>query len=580
MTRHTKSGQRQANGTSLRAQLVFGVTHLLAVILLPYRGIGQEASYVGVPEPIYWRQREFFIPYQGAAAVPGGGTATKVRLAVARDGGANWTTLQEAAPNVRGFRYLAPADGEYAFAVSIVDPQDNAWPRSAPQPQLRVVVDTQSPTLRLTASRDFSGRTVVRYEANDRQLRPETLRIEAQGNGKTWEPLPVGPPDVSYPDRLLGQLTWKPPENAAAVRLRAAINDRAGNTGSGTADATLVSSLPTNVPAPHTQAGATAPAAVDWPADNAVAAIADPSTTAPPHVNPYTPSNVTLPVANAAIRTPSQLTATHGLSAQTLSEVGNVASAPSLLTADSRLSPLASAGDWTAVPSNSAPASGPSSVQWINSLTVDVDYDLQTVGPWGVAKVELWATSDGGQTWRSLGLDADNRSPFRATLPGAGVHGLRIIVEGINGSPAAPPQTGDQPELVLGVDIQPPQAEITGAKIGQGELADHLVINWSASDEHLTVRPVTLLVSETAQGPWSTVAADLANTGEYRWRLTREPPQKIFLRLEARDLAGNVATYQTPSPLVLILPQPTGRLRSVRPVTDDTNRDRTADRRP
>jgi hypothetical protein len=134
--------------------------------------------------------------------------------------------------------------------------------------------------------------------------------------------------------------------------------------------------------------------------------------------------------------------------------------------------------------------------------------------------------------------------------------------------------------MLLGVDFQPPQAEITGAKIGQGDLADHLVINWSASDEHLTTRPVTLLVSDTAEGPWSTIAADIANTGEYRWRLTREPPQKLLLRLEVRDLAGNVATYQTPSPLVLILPQPTGRLRSVRPVTDSSGRDRTADRRP
>jgi hypothetical protein len=60
----------------------------------------------------------------------------------------------------------------------------------------------------------------------------------------------------------------------------------------------------------------------------------------------------------------------------------------------------------------------------------------------------------------------------------------------------------------------------------------------------------------------------------------REPPQKLFLRLEVRDLAGNVATYQTPSPLVLILPQPTGRLRSVRPVTEDVGRFRTAERQP
>jgi hypothetical protein len=243
---------------------------------------------------------------------------------------------------------------------------------------------------------------------------------------------------------------------------------------------------------------------------------------------------------------------------------------------------LPSSSDWQAAPVESGHAEPVrnESVQWINSLTVDVDYDLQTIGPWGVAKVELWATPDGGQTWKSLGVDSDNRSPFRATLPGPGVYGIRIVVEGVNGTPAPRPQAGDQPEMSLGVDIQPPRAEIVGAKVGQGEFADHLIITWSASDEQLGNRPVTLLVSEDAQGTWSTIAADLPNTGVHRWRLMREPPQKLFLRLEVRDLAGNVATYQTPSPLVLILPQPTGRLRSVRPVTEDVGRFRTAERQP
>jgi hypothetical protein len=549
---------------------------VIYLTLLPSVGVAHQAAPVGGPEPIYWRQREFFIPYQGPAA-PMGSSATKVRLAVSRDGGVNWTTLQEATPSVRGFRYHAPIDGEYAFAVAVVDPLANAWPPGATQPQLRVVVDTQAPTIGLTASLDFGGKVVVRYEACDLQLRPETLQVEAQRDGTTWEPLPLGPPDVSYPDRLLGQLTWKPPANATAIRLRAAISDRAGNIGHGTAEAPMVSSPPVTALGPSTPT--TTATAVEWPANNAMAAVADPSTTAPPLVNPYTGSNAS-PLATAA-RTPAQFTANHEPGADRVGVPGDQTPAPPLLVPKADPSTSALANDWTAATSSVSPAREPDgAVQWVNSLTVDVDYDLQTVGPWGVAKVELWATPDGGQTWSSLGFDADNRSPFRATLPGAGVHGLRIVVEGVNGSRGAPPLAGDQPEMVLGVDFQPPQAEITGTRIGQGDLADHLVINWTASDEHLTARPITLLVSESAEGPWSTIATDIANSGEYRWRLTRQPPQKMYMRLEVRDLAGNVATYQTPSPLVLILPKPTGRLRSVRPVTDQTGRDRTANRRP
>jgi hypothetical protein len=215
----------------------------------------------------------------------------------------------------------------------------------------------------------------------------------------------------------------------------------------------------------------------------------------------------------------------------------------------------------------------------VNSLTVDIDYDIQSIGPWGVGKVELWATKDGGQSWISLGTDADNRSPLRATLPGVGVYGFRIVVEGINSAPAGPPRTGDQPELTLGVDLDPPKTRIVNAELGQGDLADLLTVRWSAEDEHLADRPIGLYFSDRVDGPWSRIAENLSNTGEFRWRLSRQPPQQLFLRLEARDIAGNVATYQSPTPIELILPQPTGRLRGVRPAADDPDRYHTADGR-
>ena len=41
----------------------------------------------------------------------------------------------------------------------------------------------------------------------------------------------------------------------------------------------------------------------------------------------------------------------------------------------------------------------------VNARTFDVEYDLQAVGSWGVAKVELWGTQDGGKTWVSYGVD-------------------------------------------------------------------------------------------------------------------------------------------------------------------------------
>jgi hypothetical protein len=59
--------------------------------------------------------------------------------------------------------------------------------------------------------------------------------------------------------------------------------------------------------------------------------------------------------------------------------------------------------------------------------------------------------------------------------------------------------------------------------------------------------------------------------------LGRHVPDRFYLRLEARDVAGNLATCQSPAPILLNRPQPTGRLRGVRPVQADVHRYNTAE---
>ena len=96
-----------------------------------------------------------------------------------------------------------------------------------------------------------------------------------------------------------------------------------------------------------------------------------------------------------------------------------------------------------------------------------------------------------------------------------------------------------------------------------GKVADHLGVRWRVEDSNLESQPIALFYSSRAGGPWSAVATGLENTGEYAWRLDRHLPGRFYLRLEARDLAGNVASYQTPQPIVLNRAQPTVRLRGV-----------------
>jgi hypothetical protein len=593
----------------------------------------------GAVEPVYWRNPVFFLPYRPPADASI--AIHKVLLLIARDGGSQWTVLQEAQPHVRGFSYHAPGDGEYSFAIQTSDGGGKLTPAAVAEPQIRVVVDSTQPTLELAAQLDATGRFVIRYEGRDRQLRSESLRLEAQIDGGVWQRLATGPPDVNQPDRVVGQLLWKPPTAAAAVRFRAAIEDRAANIAAATAEASLASPLlspaaplasPAAAPAPPADGPSLGPAAgVAAPGPTSMNPFDRPSLAAPPPPASAPPaasasaSALTWPAANSrgptevappplrnaynpAVgpsgptpaappiwpnqRTPAQLVADNGaasVQSSGASRDGNPFGAPPLFDGPPPLPPrpestarpaAAPAAGWRsadAAPANAAPAETPS-IRWVNATTFDVDYDLQTVGPWGVSKVELWATRDGGQEWFNFGADSDNRGPMRVTVPAAGVYGFRLVVTGATGASPLAPTPGDPPELTIGVDLTPPRAELQPVELGGGNLSDHLIVRWTASDENIDPRPTALFFSTAQDGPWTTIATDLENNGQYAWRLPQQLPERLFLRLEVRDRAGNIAVVQSPAPVALNVPQPTGRLRSVHPVKepDSSTRYRTA----
>jgi hypothetical protein len=200
----------------------------------------------------------------------------------------------------------------------------------------------------------------------------------------------------------------------------------------------------------------------------------------------------------------------------------------------------------------------------VNSLSFELEYDLESVGPSGVAKVELWGTRDGGRTWSSFGVDDDNRSPLAVKVDGEGIYGFQIVVQSGSGFGGRPPMAGDLPDLWIGVDLTRPAAKITGAEVGKDD--DELVVRWESADENPDPRPISLSFSERAGGAWSPIASGLENTGSYTWRLDSRVPDQIFLRLEARDEAGNVGIFESAEPISLDRQRPKGHIRAVRPV--------------
>lgn len=203
--------------------------------------------------------------------------------------------------------------------------------------------------------------------------------------------------------------------------------------------------------------------------------------------------------------------------------------------------------------------------QLTSSKSFSLDYDLESVGPAGVRAVELWVTVDGGQSWEKWGEDEDRRSPFEIQVESERTFGFRMVIVSNNGLATRSPEPGDPADIAVTVDATKPRVRWLQAGYGQGEHSGQLDLRWEADDEHLSARPVTISFSETPDGPYTILAAGLPNSGQYYWTVDPRTPRQLFLRLEVRDDAGNVAVDQTAEPVSLEGLSPKGRIRAITP---------------
>ena len=57
-------------------------------------------------------------------------------------------------------------------------------------------------------------------------------------------------------------------------------------------------------------------------------------------------------------------------------------------------------------------------------------------------------------------------------------------------------------------------------------------------------------------GPWTTIASGLENTGVYGWEMPKDLPYQFYVRVEAEDRAGNVGMCCTAEPIKVAMPMP------------------------
>ena len=207
-----------------------------------------------------------------------------------------------------------------------------------------------------------------------------------------------------------------------------------------------------------------------------------------------------------------------------------------------------------------------SNTQIISSKRFQLNYDIDAIDPSGVGQIDLWMTRDRGKTWHVWGQDPDNVSPFPVEVQEEGLYGFRIVVRSRDGLTGRGPMSGDSPDMWILVDVQSPLTQITSVPYGRDSEAGKLVINYRVSDSHLSLRPVRIYWSPNPTSDWTTIAEGLRNEERFVWKVPRNVPDRIFLRLEAHDKAGNVGTHNLSQAIDVSGLVPRGTIYGVVPV--------------
>lgn len=500
--------------------------------------------------PVYTNKVRFRIPFRYDPAEMQSLGAKEIRLYVSRDRGGSWqqiqqVTLQSVSPEIGKFNFQAPSDGEYWFIVRTVDSKGRLHPEGEPmEPGLQVIVDTSLPTLRLELRQPAPGRAQLVWNATDEHLDPTQLKLEyIQPGISNWQTVTVVP-------KAAGETEWSVPQGGI-VAVRGSISDLARNISQ---DQTQVQIAPAGqmVPRPATP-DSRQPIAYPGHRNGGNLAMTLPD---------QFPGNGLSPGAPAGVPAGGSQAHAGFAPVRSADAATNVIGGAPHAARNSFIShqPAATASDAAVDGQESTQQSTVHRARVVNSRQFQIGYQLQDVGPSGVSSVDLYITQDDGATWYKYGEDNDNQSPIQVEVPREGTYGFAIGARSGVGLASDPPQPGDKPDNIVTVDLTPPKLELMPVQQGRGRTVNKILLQWHFADDNAAEKPISLSFSATPQGPWQPITGWCENTGSYVWTIGPGVPSRFYLRLEGRDLAGNVQAVETPQPVLVDLSRPTAKI--------------------
>ncbi len=610
-------------------QLSGSLANLLALVgalLMCAPAAAEDFASPRAPLPIYTRENVFRVPFFMDPVEPGARRAVEVQLHVSENGGP-WKLYAKAPPANGSFLFRATRDGEYRFLIRTKDDRAELHPSGPPAPELIVILDTDPPVLELLADRGTQGEIHARWRVRDAHLRVDSLHLEYQiGPDGPVLPVAIDLPPIGATTSAR-EATWLPEARAVPVTVLAEVSDLAGNVAkrqmqvvgfkpprdpnakkNQEADRPSEAEVGAAWPAERTQrtplgSGAVPSMSQSFPGQMPAGSrglagggggfqppaeevspremLAQGETLPAPEGKPLVaqPSGdraLAIPDRPEEVPLPETIRGPHQQTPRTRRDV-EASDGPRLpwLTsgpAGAEAAPLPSAvhaKEKTATAD--AIAAFPTGVEPRMSTTrrIELAYDVESIDPAGVRRVEIWGTRDTGRTWTNFGTDDDQRSHAVITVDSDGLYGFRLVVESASGMRDEPPKSGDEPDAWIAVDTQRPAGRITGVELGSGAQAGTVVIRWEAEDALLAARPISLFFSPQPNGPWSPIGMDLEDSGEHVWRPDAQLPERVYVRLEVRDRAGNLQAIDTPQPTSLRALRPRGRIREVHSAKDE-----------
>lgn len=479
-------------------------------------------------QPVCTSKAKFRIPFQFDSEEMARLGAVEIQLHVSTDQGRRWQHAQSVSPAEGRFTFEAPGEGHYAFAVRTVDAQNQFHPAGPLQSGLQVIVDQTSPTLQLQLRESAPGEVELTWSAADDHLDLSSLRLEfLDPNTPNWQPVGITPAES-------GRTKWSVSQGGR-VLVRGTVADRAGTNISAEAATTLQAARP----------GQPQPAMPDF---------------SQPVAGPRPP----VPLGEGLAHIPSTRVVQPGGVPTTLMPIIQ----PLPVAGQSPARIISGFPPETPPPpaARNAPAqsaSNPSGARRVNTTKFNINYQVEEVGPSGVGGVDLFITEDNGGKWFLYGTDEDRQSPIAVEVPRDGQYGFALRARSGVGLAQDPPQPGDVPAINVVVDRRPPQVDLKPLRQVNPR---QIEITWTATDEALADLPIALSCAERPTGPWRQISSWRENDGKFTWTIDSQASQQIYVRLEVRDAAGNVARVDTPEPLLVDLTRPTARIVDVESV--------------